>query len=44
MFLWPWVDRLLRRWTGIEEISVYIGIVATLLLIGMTAWEAAVAH
>jgi cytochrome b6 len=44
MFLWPWIDRLLRRLTGIEEISVYIGIVATLLLIGMTVWEAAVAH
>ena len=26
--------------TGIEEISVYIGIVATFLLIGLTVWEA----
>jgi quinol-cytochrome oxidoreductase complex cytochrome b subunit len=44
MFVWPWIDKVLRRVTGIEEISVYVGIVATLLLIGLTVWEAAVAH
>jgi quinol-cytochrome oxidoreductase complex cytochrome b subunit len=44
MFLWPWIDSLLRRWTGKEDISVYIGIVAALLLVGLTVWEAAVAH
>jgi quinol-cytochrome oxidoreductase complex cytochrome b subunit len=44
MFLWPWIDKLLRRITGIEEISVYVGIVATFLLIGLTVWEAAVTH
>src|SRR5262249_14673524 len=44
MFAWPWIDKLLRRLTRIEEISVYIGIVATFLLIGLTIWEAAVAH
>ena len=44
MFLWPWIDAALRRITGNEEISVYIGIVATFLLIGLTVWEAAVAH
>lgn len=44
MFVWPWIDSLLRRVTGMEEISVYIGIVATFLLIGLTVWEAAVAH
>jgi quinol-cytochrome oxidoreductase complex cytochrome b subunit len=44
MFVWPWIDKLLRRITGIEEISVYIGILATFLLIGLTVWEAAVAH
>ncbi len=44
MFLWPWIDSTLRRLTGREEISVYIGIVATLLLIGLTIWEAVVAH
>jgi len=44
MFVWPWVDQFLRWATGIEEISVYIGIVATFLLIGLTVWEAAVAH
>ena len=35
MFVWPWIDKFLRRITGIEEISVYIGIVATFLLIGL---------
>ena len=44
MFVWPWIDKALRRVTGKEEISVYIGIVATFLLIGLTVWEAAVAH
>ena len=44
MFLWPWIDRVLRKVTGIEDISVYVGIVATFLLIGLTVWEAAVAH
>jgi len=44
MFVWPWIDAVLRRVTGREEVSVYIGIVATLLLIGFTVWEAVVAH
>ncbi len=44
MFLWPWIDGLLRRVTRREETSVYIGIVAVCVIIGMTVWEAAVAH
>lgn len=44
MFVWPWIDATLQRITGKKEISVYIGIVATLLLIGLTMWEAVVAH
>ena len=44
MFLWPWIDRVLRKVTGNEDISVYVGIVATFLLIGLTVWEATVAH
>ena len=44
MFLWPWIDALLRRVTGKEDISVWIGIVATFLLVGLTIWEAVVAH
>ena len=44
MFLWPWIDKVLRKVTGNEDISVYIGIVATFLLVGLTVWEAAVAH
>ena len=44
MFFWPWIDAALRKLTGNEDISVYIGIVATFLLVGLTVWEAAVAH
>jgi quinol-cytochrome oxidoreductase complex cytochrome b subunit len=44
MFLWPWIDALIVRVTGWKEASVYIGIVATILLIGFTVWEAVVAH
>lgn len=44
MFLWPWIDALLRRVTKNEDISIYIGIVATFLLVGLTVWEAVVAH
>lgn len=44
MFLWPWIDALLRKITRIEDISVYIGILATFALVGLTVWEAVVAH
>ncbi|RMG40502.1 MAG: cytochrome bc complex cytochrome b subunit [Planctomycetota bacterium] len=44
MFLWPLIDAGLRRITRIEDISEYIGIAGTLTLIGLTVWEAAVAH
>ena len=44
MFLWPWIDAALRRLTRNEDISVWIGVVATLLLIGLTVYEAAVPH
>ena len=44
MFAWPWIDKLLVRFTGDKETSTYIGIVAVFLIIGLTVWEAAVAH
>ncbi|MEQ8787040.1 MAG: cytochrome bc complex cytochrome b subunit [Pirellulaceae bacterium] len=44
MFVWPWIDGLIRRVTRWQDASIYIGIVATLLLIGLTVWEAVVAH
>jgi len=44
MFVWPWIDAVLRKVTKNEDISVYIGIVATFLLVGLTVWEAVVAH
>lgn len=44
MFVWPWIDAALRKLTGWEEISVYIGIVAVFAITGLTVYEAAVAH
>ncbi len=44
MFVWPWIDSALVKLTGKKEISVYIGIVATFLLIGLTVWEAVAPH
>ncbi len=44
MFLWPWIDVGLRKLTGNEDISVWIGVGGTLLLIGLTVWEAVVTH
>ncbi len=44
MFAWPFIDVVLRKLTKQDDVSVYIGIVATLLLIGLTVWEALVAH
>jgi quinol-cytochrome oxidoreductase complex cytochrome b subunit len=44
MFLWPWIDGWLTRVTKNPDASVYIGIVATLLLIGLTVVEAVLEH
>jgi hypothetical protein len=34
----------LRRITRYDDISVWIGIVAVLLLVGLTTWEALAVH
>ncbi|MFO0902486.1 MAG: cytochrome bc complex cytochrome b subunit [Pirellulales bacterium] len=44
MFLWPWIDRVLRKATRNEEVSTYIGVAAVLAIVGLTIWEAAVRH
>jgi len=44
MFLWPFIDARLRRLLKREDVSVYIGIAAVVALVGLTVWEAAVAH
>jgi len=44
MFLWPFIDEWIRRRTRAREASVWIGIAAVLLIIGLTVWEAAVEH
>ncbi|HVR75647.1 MAG TPA: cytochrome bc complex cytochrome b subunit [Planctomycetota bacterium] len=44
MFVWPFIDAWIRRRTRAAEASVWIGIGAVILIIGLTVWEAAVAH
>jgi quinol-cytochrome oxidoreductase complex cytochrome b subunit len=44
MYAWPWVDELLRRKLKFGEASVWIGIAGVFAIIGLTIWEAAVAH
>jgi quinol-cytochrome oxidoreductase complex cytochrome b subunit len=44
MFVWPFVDAAFRRYTRFREASVWIGIVAVFLIVGLTVWEAAVEH
>lgn len=44
MIIWPWIDRLLIRITNSKEASTVVGVLAALLLIGLTVWEASVAH
>jgi len=44
MFIWPFIDAVFRRFPRMQEASVWIGIVAVLLIVGLTVWEAAVEH
>ncbi|HJO04220.1 MAG TPA: cytochrome bc complex cytochrome b subunit [Acidobacteriota bacterium] len=44
MFTWPFIDATIRRRTRFQEASVWIGVVAVITIIGMTIWEALVAH
>jgi quinol-cytochrome oxidoreductase complex cytochrome b subunit len=44
MFLWPFIDGFLRRRHKHSELSIWLGIVAVLSIIGLTVWEALVAH
>ena len=44
MFTWPFVDSFIRKKTKYAEMSVWIGIVSVTAIIGLTVWEALVAH
>jgi quinol-cytochrome oxidoreductase complex cytochrome b subunit len=44
MFIWPLIDGAIRRKLPESEISVWVGMFAVLAIIGLTVWEAAVAH
>ena len=44
IFAWPFIDaRIRRRWKGAEA-TVYIGTLGVALILGLTVWEAVVAH
>jgi len=44
MFCWPFIDGLIRRRLPNSEASVYVGIAAVVVIIGMTVWEALLEH
>jgi quinol-cytochrome oxidoreductase complex cytochrome b subunit len=44
MFAWPFIDQTIRKRFPRSEFSVWLGIVAVLALLGLTLWEAFVAH
>ncbi len=44
MFVWPFIDAWLRRRTGMEDVSVGIGIAAVATLLALTVWEALAGH
>jgi ubiquinol-cytochrome c reductase cytochrome b subunit/cytochrome b6 len=44
MFIWPFIDGWIRRRRKGSEFSVYVGILAVLVIIGFTVWEALVEH
>jgi quinol-cytochrome oxidoreductase complex cytochrome b subunit len=44
MFAWPFIDGFIRKKLKLEEGSVWVGIFAVLAIIGLTIWEAVVAH
>jgi quinol-cytochrome oxidoreductase complex cytochrome b subunit len=43
-FAWPFIDAWIRRRWPRSEASVWIGIAGVLAIIGLTVWEASVAH
>jgi len=44
MFVWPFFDGWIRRRRPGSELSVWIGLLGAAAIIGLTVWEAAVAH
>jgi len=44
IFLWPFIDAVIRRRNKDSELSVWIGILGVLTIIVLTVWEGIVAH
>lgn len=44
MFAWPFIDSWFRKHTRFTEASVWIGIAGVFAIVGLTVWEALVAH
>ena len=43
-FAWPFIDAWIRRRRAGSEASLYVGTVGVALILGLTVWEAVVAH
>ena len=44
MFIWPFIDGLIRRYFPRSEASVWIGLAGAAAIIALTVWEAMVEH
>ena len=44
MYLWPFIDAWIEKRLPRSNFNVWLGIVAVSAIIGLTVWEAAVAH
>ncbi len=44
MFIWPFIDGWIRKVWPRSEASVWVGLLGAALIIGLTVWEALVAH
>ena len=44
MILWPWIDAVIRRITRRDDAAVWVGVVCVVAIVGLTIWEAVVAH
>jgi len=44
MFIWPFIDAGLRKLIPNDDLHVWIGIAGVLAIVGLTVWEAVVAH
>jgi quinol-cytochrome oxidoreductase complex cytochrome b subunit len=44
IFTWPFIDALIRRRTRFQELSIWIGVLGVIAIVGLTIWEAVAKH